>query len=148
MHHANSPALSFLNNKSIKLDRRWTGHVGAQLPLNQQLSLMPGLLVMKQGPAFETTAGTMIRYSNGDRNELALRAGVFGRVGKKLDKGSATDALIFVAMMELQTWTLGLSYDVNVSTLKRASNSRGAFELSLIYTKSKDRRQHVVCPKL
>ena len=147
MHHLNGPSISFIDDKSVKLYNRLTGHLGAQLPMTDQLSLLPGVLYMKQGPATEINFGSMIRYSNGDRNELALRAGMFARLGKKLAKGVATDALIFHAQLELQRWTLGMSYDVNISSLDRASNARGAFELSLIYFHPEHRREHIRCPK-
>lgn len=147
MHHLNGPSISLIDDGSVKLYNRITAHVGAQLPVSEQLSLLPGVLYMKQGPAMELNFGSMVRYSNGDRNELALRAGVFSRIGRKLDKGLGSDALIFHAQLELQRWTLGMSYDVNISSLDRASNARGAFELSLIYVHPASRREHVRCPK-
>ena len=102
---------------------------------------------MKQGPAIETDLGMNIRYSNNDQNELALRAGVWGRVGNRLNKGFGMDALTFVAMLELERWMLGISYDVTVSQLTQANNSRGAFELSLTYFHPEHRRSRVICPK-
>ena len=102
---------------------------------------------VQQGPAFETDLGLSVRYSNHDRNELALRLGAWGRLGNKLDKGLHMDAIAFVAMLELERWMLGLSYDVTVSTLSQANNSRGAFEISLTYFHPAERKQHVVCPR-
>ena len=43
------------------------------------------------------------------------------------------DAQVFVGRMDYKTVSLGLSYDFNFSTLTPASNSRGAYELSLVY---------------
>ncbi len=148
MHHLNSPKISFIDDADATLYQKITVNIGAQLPLTDQLSILPGAIFMKQGPAIETNAGANIRYSNGDRNELALRAGMFARVGNKFDKGAQMDALIFVAMLELNRLTVGLSYDVNTSSLARASNSRGAFEVSVVYFHPENRRQRVTCPKL
>jgi type IX secretion system PorP/SprF family membrane protein len=147
MHHINAPAISFLGNKNETLYRRWTGNIGGQVPISNQLSVLPAAILMKQGPAFQTNLGANIRYSNGDKNDLALRAGMFTRLGNKLKKGTSMDALIVVAMLELNRLTVGLSYDVNVSTLQRATNSRGAFEVSVQYFAPEHRRQRVVCPK-
>ena len=43
---------------------------------------------------------------------------------------AAKDAVTIVGMLELNRWMLGLSYDITVSSLTAANNSRGAFELS------------------
>jgi len=52
-------------------------------------------------------------------------------------------------MLEMKTWTLGLSYDINISQLTIVSNAKGAFEVSFTYIlPTKDRkRAKVVCPK-
>lgn len=147
-NHLNSPKISILENSSETLYRRWVGNVGGFLPLNDNFGILPGLLAMVQGPAFETNIGANFRYSNNDLNELALRAGLWARVGNKLDKGIQMDALIFSTMLELNRWTVGLSYDVTTSTLRKANNSRGAFELSLIYYHPETRRSKVKCPKM
>ena len=88
-----------------------------------------------------------IRYSNNDLNELALRAGAWTRVVNKLDKGVQVDAVTIVAMLELNRWMLGLSYDLTVSSLTRANNSRGAFEISMTYFHPEHRRSKVTCPR-
>lgn len=147
MNHLNRPNISFLGNGNERLNTRWNVHAGGQLPMTDVFYLQPGVQVMQQGSAFETDLGMNVRYTNHDLNELALRAGVWGRIVNKLDKGVGMDALTFVAMLELQRWTLGLSYDVTVSGLTRANNSRGAFELSMIYYHPEHRRSRVKCPK-
>lgn len=146
MHHLNRPRISLIEDQEETLYMRWTGHVGGQFPLNETLSILPSALVMQQGPAFETDLGINFRYSNNDVNELALRGGLWGRVGNKLDKGFQMDALTVVGMLELNRWMLGLSYDITVSSLTQANNSRGAFEVSLTYFHPGERRARVVCP--
>jgi len=49
-------------------------------------------------------------------------------------------------MMEFDRWMVGLSYDITVSSLALANNSRGAFELSLTYFHPGEKRARVVCP--
>lgn len=147
MHHLNSPGISLIQDGQETLYSRWSAHVGGQFPLNHELSLVPGAIVMKQGPSLEADFGLNLRYSNNDFNELALRAGAWARMGNKLDSGMQMDALTFVAMLELNRWMLGISYDVTVSSLAQANNSRGAVELSLTYVHPGERRVRVVCPK-
>ena len=129
------------------LRSRWSGHAGGQFPLTDNFGVLPGVIVMKQGPSFESDLGVNFRYTNNDLNELAMRAGVWARMGNKLDKGLQMDAITIVGMLELNRWMLGLSYDITVSGLTDANNSRGAFELSLTYFHPGERRSRVVCPK-
>ncbi len=146
MHHINKPNISLIEDDNETLYSRYTGHVGGQFPISETVSLLPGALVMSQGPAFETDLGINLRYSNNDFNELALRAGAWARMGNKLQKGFQTDAITVVGMLELSRWMLGLSYDITVSPLTQANNSRGAFEISLTYFQPGKKRSHVVCP--
>jgi type IX secretion system PorP/SprF family membrane protein len=145
-HHLNKPRISLIEDQAETLYTRWTGHLGGQFPLNEVVSLLPGALVMSQGPAFEANVGLNLRYSNNDYNELALRAGAWARFGNRLDKGFQADAITIVGMLELNRWMLGLSYDITVSPLVQANNSRGAFELSLTYFHPGEKRSRVVCP--
>lgn len=146
MHHLNQPQISLAGDDAETMYSRWSAHAGGEFPLNETFSLLPGALVMRQGPSFETDLGMNIRYSNNDFNELALRAGAWARVGNKLDKGFQADAVTIVGMLELNRWMLGLSYDITVSQLSRANNSRGAFEISLSYYHPGERRSKVRCP--
>ncbi|HND00146.1 MAG TPA: PorP/SprF family type IX secretion system membrane protein, partial [Myxococcota bacterium] len=144
MHHLNQPNISLLGDGRERLYSRWSAHGGAQLPLNPRVSLMPAVLVMQQGPAFEAATGLNLRYTNSDLHELALRAGLWARAVNRLGSGLHVDALTVAGMVELDRMTLGLSYDITVSDLVRANNSRGAFELSLSYIHPGERRQRVV----
>jgi type IX secretion system PorP/SprF family membrane protein len=146
MHHLNAPAISLADNGSETLYPRWTGHAGGMFPLTHNFAMMPGLLVMRQGPSLESNLGLNFRYANNDFDELAMRAGVWTRIANKLDKGFQADAVAIVGMLEWRQWTMGLSYDITVSKLTAANNSRGAFELSLSYVKPMERRQRVLCP--
>jgi hypothetical protein len=67
-------------------------------------------------------------------------------VSNELESGMAMDAVIISAILEMERWNLGVSYDVTTSTLSRANNSRGAFEVSLIYTHPEKSRYKVNCP--
>jgi hypothetical protein len=59
------------------------------------------------------------------------------------------DAVIPYMGLEFADWHFGLSYDVNTSSLKAASNSRGGIELSLIYIKkpTDPNAKKLNCPK-
>ncbi|MBK9337623.1 MAG: PorP/SprF family type IX secretion system membrane protein [Lewinellaceae bacterium] len=147
LHHINQPVVTLADNDAERLYSRWTAHTGGQLPVNENFSLMPGAQVMRQGPALQANFGMNIRYSNNDRNELAMRLGAWSRFGNRLDSGLQADAVSVVAMLELERWMLGVSYDITVSGLTRVNNSRGAVELSLTYFHPAERKTRVVCPR-
>lgn len=147
IQHLNQPNISFYDD-NIQLDKRLTGLIGGQIPLSREVSLLPGVMVMNQGPSFQSTFGGHLRYSNRDWWEIALRAGVFARIANKLDQGIHNDAIIFSSTFDVERWSLGVSYDMNVSSLQRSTNRRGAFEMSISYTQpNSNKRSAIECPK-
>lgn len=146
MNHLNVPNVSLLAGGKEELYTRWIGHAGGEIPLNNELSIMPALQFMGQGPSFEGTFGANFRYSNRDWYELAIRAGLWSRL-VNTPSGQSMDALIFAFILEMERWNFGLSYDATTSNLNIANNSRGAFEMSLIYTHPAKNRIKVNCPK-
>lgn len=147
MHHLTEPNVSFLEDQSEKLYRRIVGQAGGQIGLTREVSLLPAVAVMSQGPSFQTIAGLNLRYSNRDWREVAIRAGVWGRVSNQGEDQIGFDAAVISAILEMERLQFGLSYDVTVSNLASANNSRGAFELSVIYTQPTKARFKTVCPK-
>ena len=61
------------------------------------------------------------------------------------------DAFIPVLKLDYHPFSVGFSYDANVSALKTASQSRGGFELSVTYAGFLDRgnttKESVMCPR-
>lgn len=146
LHHLNSPNVTFLDQAN-ELPVRWVGHLGGEIPLGDELSILPAAAVMGQGQSLSTTGGLNFRYTNREWREVALRAGAWAHVVNQLDSGFALDAITATAILEMEEWNLGFSYDVTTSTLTNANNGRGAFEVSLIYTHpAKSRRARVNCP--
>ena len=74
--------------------------------------------------------------------DAAIRGGVWYRYWEN------SDAVIAMLGFEYMDLTLGMSYDINVSSLNEASNGQGSFEVALIYI-LKSRKaivQDVECP--
>jgi len=147
VNHVNSPNVTFLNDQTETAERRWVGHVGAEIPFTDQLSILPAFVAQIQGPSRSYTFGSNVRYSNNDWREIAIRAGFWGHIANELESNVLTDAVIFNLTLEYEALQIGISYDVNTSSFINATNSRGAYELSLIYTTpAKERRLKVTCP--
>ena len=146
-HHLNKPSISFTDGSSNDfLHMKISAYLGGEYPLSDRLSVMPSVLSMFQGPSMEVTAGANIRYMWDDYGDFALRVGAWGRMVSK-DRSFGTDALSVLVGMEYERIVLGISYDINTSTLVAASNRRGAFEVSMYYTHPGKTKGDVKCPK-
>jgi hypothetical protein len=69
------------------------------------------------------------------------------RLANKADASLSSDAIIFSTRFDYDQFGIGFSYDINISDLKVASNSNGAFEFSLIYNFCGNEKRNVYCPK-
>lgn len=127
--HASRPSYSFIGNDE-KLFMKFVLHGNALLSIPySNLGFVPGFSVYKQGKPSEILAGTLVRYvlnqkSKYTRNRTTTAISIGGYYRAK-------DAAVVAFMMEYSKYTIGMSYDVNVSRLKVASVGRGGFELSL-----------------
>jgi len=146
LHHLNSPNVSLMEDSEDNLNTRWTAHAGGEIPFTRELSLLPAVAVMGQNTYFSTTAGGNFRYTNREWKEVAIRAGVWAHLSNELESGMAMDAIVATAILEMERWNFGISYDITTSLLASANNSRGAFELSFIYTQPAHWRTSVKCP--
>ncbi|MDW8394285.1 MAG: PorP/SprF family type IX secretion system membrane protein [Chitinophagales bacterium] len=121
--HLIPPKESFLNNGNNKLGMRTVGHGGLRYKLTEQFSIVPQVLYMTQTKAQEINLGGSVAYAL--NNDVKLFGGAWYRVG---------DAVIPMIGIDYKQIRLGISYDVNISSLSDASKGRGGFELSLGYT--------------
>lgn len=146
VNHINQPNIGFFG-KNETLYMRYSANLGAEIPLSKQLSILPGAMYWRQGPSQQIEAGFNVRYSNKDWNEVVLRAGVWDRLPGGKNIAISQDALILFGGLDFENWSFGVSYDLNMSELRTVSNSRGGYELSIIYTQKQRRRLGVACPR-
>ncbi len=118
-------------------------HAGAQGHVGRHLSIEPSAVFTLQKKAMETVLGTLLGYSlsNTKKDMGTFYFGIHGRI---------KDALIFPVGYKIKNARFLFSYDVNLSSLKDASNSRGAFEFSLVYAGGKKPAggKMMPCPRL
>lgn len=161
--HINRPKQSFFNSNDVKLYAKYTIHAGAELGLNDNVSLLPGFVTFFQGPSFQLNGGTSARfYLNGSSySSESFQIGAWVRMVNHYEWGLGQDpniqpeegnklgldAFILSARFDYNQFGIGFSYDINVSDLKEASNSKGAFEFSLIYNICGNESRRVYCPK-
>ena len=148
LHHFLQPKVSFYENSAEgdKLYRKASGQLLANLPLNRsgRISLLPRLLVSAQGPHLEINAGTNVRVVMGQYGGNAIHFGTWLRPVRN-DDGIGLDAVVALLGIELNSFVIGLSYDLNLRALQ-FSQRQGAFEISVAYLGNYD-NDEIVCPK-
>jgi type IX secretion system PorP/SprF family membrane protein len=130
MYHINRPKESFQGGDFV-LNPRVTIQGGGKIPVGTYNYLYFAANHSMQAKAYNTMIGGAysLNVNNDEENPTNVYLGSWYRIG---------DAVIPYLGLEFGGWHIGASYDVNISSLKAASNSRGGVEISLIYIK-----QHV-----
>jgi type IX secretion system PorP/SprF family membrane protein len=119
VHHLNTPNESMIIGES-KLPMRFTGHMGAEIPLgarskySNSTSIMPNIIYQYQNGFQELNIGTYIKYGS-------FNFGAWYR---------NRDAFILTLGVNTGKFKLGYSYDVTVSKLNNGV-SGGSHEISL-----------------
>jgi type IX secretion system PorP/SprF family membrane protein len=148
-YHIIQPTETFTGQSVYVLHPRFTLHGGYSFPLssanNNNFFHFSGLY-SRQANAVDAMLGGAWSYqlNAGEESEtpVNLYLGAWARFS------NVTDAIIPYLGIDYGAFTLGMTYDVNVSSLKSASQSQGGFEISLIYIKKpSDGRKTIPCPK-
>jgi type IX secretion system PorP/SprF family membrane protein len=141
MYHVGRPKESFKEGNYL-LEPRLTIQGGGRVPVGQYNSLHFSAIHSRQANAVNTVLGGayMLGINQDEYNPTNLYLGTWYRFG---------DALIPYIGLEFGEFHLGATYDVNISSLKPASNMRGGAEFSLIYIKkpSDPNAKKLNCPK-
>ncbi|MBI3510306.1 MAG: PorP/SprF family type IX secretion system membrane protein [Bacteroidetes bacterium] len=132
LQHINQPLYSFYAATNQHLPMRTVLYGNADIGVkNYNVVLEPSYIVMIQAGHHEINAGIMFKYImqeaskyTGRKKPAAFVFGGYYRFG---------DAVCIAARYEFSNWSIGTSYDVNLSNLKTVSNARGGFEISLRY---------------
>jgi type IX secretion system PorP/SprF family membrane protein len=140
MYHINKPQESF-TGALFYLNPRYTVHGGVYLPVGATTTLHTSAIYQNQSGAQELVFGAAIGFNLNDDMDYKptnFYAGSWMRWN---------DAIIPYAGLEFGNFRLGVSYDINISSLKTVSNSQGGFEISLMYINKKDDQVGIKCPK-
>jgi type IX secretion system PorP/SprF family membrane protein len=140
-YHLTQPKVNFLTTtESNVLSNRTAIQAGGSFFVTDRWDVLPSFLYMIQKASNETNLGLAARYNT--KSKASIRLGGWYR------QWANSDAVIIMAGFEYMDITLGMSYDINVSTLKETSNGQGSFEIALIYVlqSSKAIVQDMACP--
>lgn len=143
-YHFTQPKNSYYKDPSIVMDMRWNMNAALSGRIDENFAFQLQANYAMQGAFTELIGGGMIgwnRVVEGEQPSFSLFLGAFYRL---------QDAIIPVVKMRYKDYAFGVSYDVNVSTLKAASSMRGGYEVTVFKTglfKAEDRpEQKVLCP--
>jgi len=130
LFHLNRPEQLFNLGVSDSLHIKWVIHAKGLIGLGSGKSFIsPTIMFSMQGPSREFIFGGMYRYM------LKEAAKVTGFIRGAVISAGATyrwgDAITPMVLVELDRFAIGVSYDVNVSGLTKASAYQGGLEITL-----------------
>ncbi len=129
LFNINTPYESFygveLENTEQAL--RYAVQVGGDYTIRKKIFFHPNVLYMMQKGATDFLFGGNVEYA------LQPRLHVYGGGLFRYGWENNTDASIWIVGAKFKRLDVGLSYDVNLSSLHKATNCRGAFEVSVTY---------------
>ncbi len=152
--HLNQPGISFfstgtsVDQPADKLYMKFTAHGGVTAQVKDKLWLIPNFFVLVQGPARQYNIGALVKMQVGNKvlSKTFFYLGTQVRIAQSLELPMG-DAVIIHSRFDYKGFTLGLSYDVNVSKLKTATSTFGAPEISIMYTiAAKHKPRPSFCP--
>lgn len=130
MYHINRPKESFQGGQYL-LSPRTTIQAGGKIPVGSYHALHISTNFSSQAKAINFVAGGTFSYNvnNTDENPTNIYLGSWARFS------NLSDAIIPYVGLEFGSLHVGYTYDINISSLKAASNSVGGNEISLIFIK-------------
>lgn len=132
-YHLNRPNFSFLSTDDAdRLAIRYTAFINADIGIeNTRGVLQPALYYQRQAGHQEIMIGTNYGYmihegsrATGFTRPITLFLGMFYR---------HTDAFVARLMFEYDLFSMGFSYDINISDLSTVTKTVGGFELFMRY---------------
>lgn len=128
-HHMNRPSHDFFQgNNKVRLEQRRAFYTSLLLEVHSRLDAVGQALYQEQGGYREFALGAAARFYLNQQpyRELAIQFGGNFRQTYR-------DAIVPHVEVHWRTWTLGYTYDINISRARTLTEGRGGSELALIY---------------
>jgi type IX secretion system PorP/SprF family membrane protein len=139
MYHINRPSQSFMG-ANWNIATRTTISAGGYFPVSDILTLHTSGIYQYQNKASETVVGGALAAVIDKASQQP--SNVYGGLWYRLN-----DAIIPYIGLEFSGMRIGATYDINVSSLRAGSQSRGGMEISIIYIKKPAGFKGIPCPK-
>lgn len=129
-YHFSQPNSSYFKNSAIREQMRWNVNGGLNYLISDVYSFQAQANYAQQGSYTEIIFGAMLGWNKqAEASDMASPFGLYGGLFYRYQ-----DAIIPMLKLKYQSYFFGVSYDINVSTLKAASDLRGGVELSVFKT--------------
>ena len=128
MNHINKPTISFYNTSNIKLRMKHSESIVLKYSFSNISNIQLEYYANQQQKFRENLIGLSYYTTIEPKTNTVVNAGLLTRLG---------DALISTVGIQHNSMRFQFSYDYNYSQFKRATNGKGAFEMSFIYIYSK-----------
>lgn len=125
--HLNSPRVAFSREHDVKLNKKIMINGGLTAPLSDYNRMILYADVFTQGGSRQAQGGVILKHDlaqHDDEETTSVSGGLFYRWN---------DAVIPMLKFDINRVSIGLTYDMNVSKLKAASQMQGGFELTMAY---------------
>ncbi|MEO6490423.1 MAG: PorP/SprF family type IX secretion system membrane protein [Ferruginibacter sp.] len=127
LYHFTKPKVAFQKDNDIILNQKYVVNAGLSTPLNDLSQVIVYADYFMQDGARQAQGGLLICRNLGENesNETVnISAGLFYRW---------KDAFMPVVKLDHHKMSIGITYDINTSKLKSASQLRGGYEVTLSY---------------
>ena len=142
LFHVTNPTEQFGTIKN-RLPLRHIIHVGTKIDLSKKFFAKPRILYMNHKRAADMIWGVNFGY-NLPQNNYYAKSVFFGPHIRTVL--SQTDAIIFAVGLNFTNMDIGVSYDVNISSLNPATSHKGALEITLIYRSKNTTAKKIAIP--
>lgn len=125
--HFTKPKVAFNQDNDVTLNRKLVFNAGLSAPTSDYDRFILYADYFTQGGSSQAQGGFMYKHDlvqMDDEESISISAGAFLRWN---------DAIMPVVKLDYYKFGIGLTYDVNISKLRKASEMRGGLELSLSY---------------
>ena len=130
--HVSRPAVYFSSSSSssyVPMKCMFNSQVA--IPISNKFDLVPGVLYSSVPGSNELILGGSGGYSPEDIFIPVKR--LYATTMFRSNLFTDFDAMILGGGLAFPTFDLGITYDINISPLRHASNYHGAFEISIVY---------------
>ncbi len=156
LQHINQPAYSFYDKDDNRLGMGFTLHGAKTFILSTSGERSKVTIrgayrrqsVFQNSKQWQLYPGTTWRYGIGKSQDWGFGAGLSCRLSGHTEGKPATfDAVVPSVLFDYEDWSIGLSYDVNTSSLASASGLRGGWEVAVKWQLQR-KMGCVLCPNM
>lgn len=138
LQHINRPTETFFSNSdNQRLPIKYSVHGSVEIPLTEKIGIEPLALYTATLTTNELLAGGIVHYFPPNWQETIREISIFSTV--RVNPFKNVDALVLGGSINILNIDIGLSYDLNISELRKASNYQGAYEISIVYITNRKR---------